>query len=341
MRFWNKILTSVVAVSMLGWEPQCSGSKAYQSYDTWNDTEVLNQPNTEIKENLDIREKENLTKKALSICLETDENSFTHNKVLESVTDPNNTILELPLSQLFERYWNRSHPLVVRWIKRDFMSLLWKDWIEDLSDKIPQKLSPRAEKITSDTQYEAWDTLRFALINPFLEWAFPKYLSDQLKEDWFQSFSDLDSKEITKRIKNKNQNIKENTDKKTDFVYDIVVKKIPTWECALAIYRDWELFMATYVSVWLNSRKTNTWQFKVLRANPYYFSRKYKSPMSDCLYYDEKWCWVHQGRVNKWPASHWCVREPWVYADISYSLIYPVIKKKDRVDVFISKNLYK
>ena len=45
------------------------------------------------------------TKKQVSICLETDnENLFTHKRVLESVTDPENTVLEFPLSQLFQKY---------------------------------------------------------------------------------------------------------------------------------------------------------------------------------------------------------------------------------------------
>jgi hypothetical protein len=34
---------------------------------------------------------------------------------LETITDPNNAVLELPLSQLFQKYWNRPHPLAVRW----------------------------------------------------------------------------------------------------------------------------------------------------------------------------------------------------------------------------------
>jgi hypothetical protein len=229
------------------------------------------------------------TNKEISVCLTTDdENSFTYKKALESISDPENTTLEFPVSPLFKKYWNRPHPLAVRWIKKDFRALLWKDWIEDLSAEIPQKLSHRAEKVTSDTQYEVWDTIRFQLINPSLKWVFPKYLSDQLKEDWLQTFSDPDSVEVKKRIENKNQNIKKWNDKKSDFIYDIVVKKLPTWEWVLALYRNWELFMSTYVSIWLpvvwtkywkRSAKTKRWQFKMIKEDPYYYSRKYKSPM--------------------------------------------------------------
>jgi hypothetical protein len=45
------------------------------------------------------------TEKQISLCLETDTpESFTSREVLESVKDPENTVLELPLSQLFKKY---------------------------------------------------------------------------------------------------------------------------------------------------------------------------------------------------------------------------------------------
>jgi hypothetical protein len=267
---------------------------------------------------------------------------------LESVTDPENTVLEFPLSQLFQKYWNRPHPLAVRWVKRDFRALLWSNWIETLKSRIPQKLSPRAEKITSDTQYEAWDTLRFQLINQSLKWVFPKYLSDQLKEDWFQSFSDPDSSVVARKVaenkwKKKTTNDKE---KKSDFIYDIVVKGLPSWKSALALYRDWELFMATYVSIWLpvvwtkywkRSAKTKRWQFKMIKEDPYYYSRKYKSPMPCWINFDEWWFWFHQWNVTWFPASHGCVRQPWIRA----SVLFSSVKDANRWDVFIDKNLYK
>jgi hypothetical protein len=70
-------------------------------------TEIENLPErvpdiSEIPTVLEIQED---TKKSVSICLNTDsEESFTHTKVLESVTDPRNTVLEFPLSQLFQKY---------------------------------------------------------------------------------------------------------------------------------------------------------------------------------------------------------------------------------------------
>lgn len=269
--------------------------------------------------------------KDLAICLETDQNSHTHTGVLESVNDPENTVLEFPVSQLFDKYGNRNHPLAVSWVSKTFRSLLGKWWIE--SSTIPQKLKHRSGWITSETRYEIWDTIRFALINPELKWSFPQILSDQLKEDWFQTFSDSNLLPSKKEeiLGFNNENIE-----KSDFTYDIVVKKLPSWKSALALYRDWELFMATYVSVGLNSRKTKTWQFKVLSKNPYYFSKKYKSPMPDWLQFDAWWFWFHQWNVTWYPASHGCVRLPGLYAAAMYSLT----KTSPDIDVFISKNLY-
>jgi len=347
MWIWSKALTSAISLSMLVSSSKCSVNTLPNPFDIKPENlENVEPNNLEIPEIPNILELQESTNKEISVCLMTDnEESFTHTKVLESITDPRNTVLEFPLSQLFQKYWNRPHPLAVRWIDKNLTSLLWEHWIEELSDSISQKLSPRSEKITSETVYETWDTLRFSLIDPLLQWVFPQNLSQQLKEDWFETFSDSDASDLSKKIK-ENQN-SENVDKKSDFVYDIVVKKLPSWEWVMGLYRDWELFMATYVSVWLNSRKTKTWQFEVLWTNPYYFSRKYKSPMSGWVYYDEWWRWFHQGKVRsrikdwkvmRWvPASHGCIRLPSVYALALYSLV----KGKKHVDVFISKNLYK
>lgn len=341
MWLWNKILTSIVSMYMLAWTSECSTNTTTSKSITVEPEkmEVLATENN-VLELPNVSKVQKKTKKQISVCLKTDdENSFTHKKVLESITDPENTVLEFPLSQLFQKYWTRPHPLAVRWVKKNFRSLLWSNWIETLNNRIPQKLSPRTEKITSDTEYDVRDTLRFQLINQSLKWVFPKYLSDQLKEDWFQSFSDPDSSTIAKRIANAKWKKKASNSKETkpDFIYDIVVKWLPSWKSALALYRDWELFMATYVSVWLNSRKTKTWQFEILGKNAYYYSRKYKSPMPDWVNFDEWWFWFHQWNVTWFPASHWCVRQPWIRA----SVLFSSVKDANRGDVFIDKNLYK
>ncbi len=326
MNFWSKILTSIVAMSTLSWNPQCPNTKADTSTPTYS--EVVYPYNWEIKENSVIQKQQKSTKRDISICLETDENTFTHKKVLESITDPNNTILEFPLSQLFEKYWNRPHPLAVKWIKRNFRALLWKDWIENLSSEISQKLSHRIEKINSDTQYEIGDTIRFQLINSQLKWEFSDCLADQLKQYWFEEYSDPDAKNL--------KSLEKNNKLKNDFIYDVVIKRLESWKSALALYRNWKIYMTTYVSVGLNSRKTRVWQFKILKSNPYYYSRKYKSPMSEWLEFDEWWFWLHQWNVTWYPASHWCVRQPWIHSSILYSLL----KDLKNCDVFIDKKLY-
>lgn len=341
MWFWNKILTSIVSMSMLAWASGCSADSKTSSLGVEsNIAQNLDSMGTNTLSFPNLLEIKNWTNKEVSICLEPDdENSYTYKKVLESITNPENTTLEFPLSPLFKKYWDRVHPLVVSWVNKDFRALLWKDWIENLSDSIPQKLSPRTEEITSDTKYEIWDTLRFPLINPLLQWAFPKKLSEQLKEDWFQTFSDPEASEIEKRA------LEGLTDwdssEKTDFIYDIVVKKLPSWKSALALYRDWELFMATYASVWLNSKKTVMWQHEIIKKDAYKRSKAHhNAPMPYGLNF-YGWYWTHQWDVTWKPASHGCVRQPGVYALVSYSLIAPLVKNKKHVDVFIDKNLYK
>lgn len=322
----NFLFVGVTASTLLGWASKCSDDIATPTDQT--DPKIENVDNL-FKANpkiLSIIEKKQDVKKELSICLEPDQNSHTHTNILESIVDPENTVLEFPVDQLFNKYGNRAHPLAVSWVSRNFKSLLWKWWIEET--KIPQKLNHRSEWITSETKYEVGDTIRFTLINPALKGQFSQTLSNQLQEDWFTTFSDTDwSISI---------NANKKADEKPDFVYDIVVKSLPTWESALALYRDWKLFMATYVSVGLRSRKTKTWQFKVLNKNPYYYSRKYKSPMPDWLQFDEWWFWFHQWVVTKRPASHGCVRLPGLYAAAMYSLT----KSSPDIDVFISNNLY-
>lgn len=272
-------------------------------------------------ERLDSIQKEsNSVKNQISLCLNTDNpKSFTHTKVLETIPDFDNPILEFPLSQLYKTYWNnKNHPLVAPWVNRNFQALLWVRWAE--LSTIPQKLAKRDETIQHTTRYSINDTLRFSLKNYKLEWVFPDYLSDQLKESGFETFSNPDSEKITEKNRESRQTSlsEENENQKSDFIYDIAIKSLPDWKSALAVYRDWKLFMTTYVSVWLKNRKTKTWQFEIIWKMPYYRSRKYKSPMPYWLNFDLWWFFLHQWNVSWNPASHWCVRLPWVYASILY-----------------------
>lgn len=344
MWFWDRILTPIFSAAILFWTPKCSVTVEANQFkakaEMLENVEENNISTPKIPNMLEIKKK---SQKQISVCLTTDDkNSFTHKRVLERISDPNNTILEFPLSQLYKKYWDHDHPLVVRGLKRDFRTLLWKDWIEKLMVRTKQKLNSRTEKITSDTKYEVWDTIRFLLINPLLKDDFKQYLSDQLKEEWFEEFIDPDASIINKIINKKSKNGSKNS----NFIYDIVVKKVPSWRDALAVYRNWKLFMATYASIWKNKYKTRSWkwvdprtklwQYKIIKKDPYKRSIKHNdAPMSFGLNY-YWWYWIHQWNVTWYPASHWCVRIPWIYSDMLYSLV----KDTKSVDVFISKNLY-
>ena len=222
---------------------------------------------------------------------------------------------------------------------------------------IPQKLNPRQNDITSETNYEVWDTLCFRPIDSRLVGVFPTYLEDQLKEDWFETFYDKDSllvnapKEEDKQRKRNPDNISYWDDGNEDigeelnnpYIYDIVVKSLPWWKSALALYRNGKLFMATYVSVWTSGRKSVTWQFEIISANPYKRSIKYEnSPMPLALQI-VWWYYFHQWNVTGGPLSHWCIRMPWVYVDLMYSAIRYMVKNEEypNIDVYIDKNLYK
>ena len=246
----------IISASILGCNPWNKDVKP-EDFE-WDSEKVENEAS--LPKNDDLSEVQEWTKKENSICLTPDqENSFTHTKALEQISETENTVLEYPLGQLFQRYEDRPHPFRVSWVGKNFEALLWKNWIERLLSETPQKLTVRQEEITSDTNYEINDTLRFPLINPLLKDDFPQNLSDQLKEEWFEKFSDSNfSDDADKMLDKTDQN---NDNKKSDFIYDIVVKRAPSWKSALALYRNGKLFMATYASVWLNDRRTKTWQF--------------------------------------------------------------------------------
>lgn len=339
MWFKNKLFATIVSISLVNW---CSedGSKANN---IWSIPKESSLPATNIQQksnNHKTMQLEGISwtqKKAnqeICVCLETDgQNSFTHTKVLENVNNPHNTILEFPISQLFKKYWDNDHPLSVSWVDKNFRALLWRNWVENL--KVPQKFKSRKWWITSDTNYEIWDTIRFQLINPLLKWAFPETLSEQLKEEWFQTFSDTNSSIIVNKSSKSLDGFY--SKKSKNFTYDIVVKKLPSWRYALALYRDWNLFMATYASVGINNdeKRTVTWQFNILKKEPYKRSYKYdNAPMPEALKF-YKGFYIHQWNVTQYPASHWCIRIPGVYASILYSLV------KDHTVIYIDKNLNK
>jgi hypothetical protein len=67
--------------------------------------EIIESEVSDISELPVLSKVQNNTKNQIFIILKTDdENSFTHTNTLETITDPNNAVLELPLSQLFQKY---------------------------------------------------------------------------------------------------------------------------------------------------------------------------------------------------------------------------------------------
>ena len=327
----NKLLTAIVSMSVINWCSEFSSKADSVNLKSENKSELVWQeilqdseiPDiTQFQEILEIKD---TTNRQIFVCLDTDENSYTHTGVLESIKNPENTVLELPIAQLFQKYWDKPHPLAMSWVWKDFQALLGKWWIEEID--LPQKLKQRAEKITSKTKYEMGDTLRFPLLTQSLEWIFPNTLAEQLKEDWFDTFVDVDWS---------GSKLEDDDMENSEFEYDIVIKKIPTWEWALALYRNWKLFMTTYVSLWLRSRRTVVWQYEVLWKYPYKRSRKYgNSPMPLALNFFKGW-FIHQWDVTRYRASHWCSRTPGSYQCVLHSLL----KNKKHTDIFISKKLY-
>lgn len=261
-------------------------------------------------------------KNQIFVCLVADEeNSFTHTKVLESIENPENTVLELPIAQLFQTYWDREHPLYVKWVSKNFRALVWKNGLEK---NLQQSFSTHKSKVTTETAYLIDDTLRFSLINPKIKDDFSEDLRDQLQEPGFEWFSD-------------SENPKNDDTENAEPYYDIVVKKVPSGRSALALYKNWKLFMATYVSIWLNSNPTRMWQFQIGWSDAYKRSIKYDDAAMPFALNYSWWYFFHQWNVTWNPASHWCVRLPWVYASVLYSLV----KNKPHTDVFICKDLYK
>lgn len=345
---WIKksVLTTAIWAMIITGCPDSSGNNSDANKDIFEHTK------SEIIHKTPLVYLQDMVNNQTFLCLNTDsEDSYTHKNVLEAVSDPENTVLEYPISQLFQKYWNskKSHPLYVSWVSKTFKSLLWSNWLEEVSSNIDQKLNSRKAPISSWTAYEIWDTLRFSLIDHRLKWIFPQELSQQLQEEWFQSFSNADSLYVTEENNNlydwsfeKQSNDTYNwwpkdQDDDKDYVYDIVVKSIPGWKSALAVYRNWKLFMATYVSIWTIGRKTLTWQFKIKRREPYKRSQKYDNAAMPFWLNISWWYYFHQWNVTWTPLSHGCIRLPWVYASVLYSLT----ENEENVDVFIDKNLYK
>ena len=332
----NTVLAAAVSTAILGGADKCLAQNIWEIQSGRDSLSTIEQVEPQDSTRLGIEE---AVKSQIFVCLETDDSlSYTHTKVMEKITDPRNTVLEYPVEQLFKKYLYENkmteHPFYVSWLGKNFRALMWEGWIE--STDLPQTLNPRAGKVTSATRYEIWDTLRFYMIDPELAEEFPENLSDQLKEEWFETFSDKDSLLINNLQNTLSDWLKEG-EEKDDYIYDIVVKGLPWWKAATALYRNWKLFIAAYSSVWIPGHWTRKWQFEIIWDFPYKRSASYgNTPMPLSLKYREFY-YLHQWVVTWRPASHGCVRQKWLVMDAIYSSVH----NKKHVDVFIDKNLNK
>ena len=107
MWFWDKILASMISISMLGWNSGCDKAKIDNLETNSEKIENVELKNVSRLENKDLSNSQERTKKQISVCLDLDdENSFTHTDALEEICDPQNVVLEYPINQLFQKYWN-------------------------------------------------------------------------------------------------------------------------------------------------------------------------------------------------------------------------------------------
>lgn len=96
-------MASAISVSLFGWSPKCENAKIDNFEWDSNKIENVVSKDVSLTEKDDLSNSSETARKQISICLELDdENSFTHTNALEKVLDPQNTVLEYPVAQLFQ-----------------------------------------------------------------------------------------------------------------------------------------------------------------------------------------------------------------------------------------------
>ena len=177
------VLASVWLLQWIAWYTTSNGNHPTKDSDGIEQVDKLNQNTLSERDTPSVFEVQDSIKSQIFVCLETDdEDSFMYTKTLESIEDPENTILELPISQLFQTYRDKEHPLHVKWVSKNFRALVWRNGLET---KLPQWFSSHKWKVTNETAYLIVDTLRFSLINPKIKEDFSEDLWDQLQEPEF------------------------------------------------------------------------------------------------------------------------------------------------------------
>jgi len=108
--------------------------------------------------------------------------------------------------------------------------------------------------------------------------------------------------------------------------------KTPDWKTRnyLTFYKNWEIKIATFISLWVNDKKRKTKEFNGIKSYPYKRMRdgdhisseypeakgnrpKWGSVMAYAIRVDW-WIWIHSSNEIDWkPHSHGCIRTPLYY----------------------------
>ncbi len=181
-------------------------------------------------------------------------------------------------------------PLYMPWIRRNLWEMLWywqsDEILKKYNDIDPKKNSKKGQIPLSDL-----DKVNFPLIYDELRNYFPNKIDD-LK--------------INHKIKWK------------DLIY---ITKLENWLHSLAYYKEWKLYIATYISPGLKDKHTPEWEFKINFKEHDKRSRKYDdAPMAYAMNINW-WIYIHQWKSDWTQRSHWCVRVPWFYEQELYSTV--------------------
>lgn len=196
----------------------------------------------------------------------------------------------------------KNTPLFMDWIKRYNWEMLWygqKDLILKNYNNVDAK----------KTNLEDLEKIKFPLIYDELKNVFPNNLED-LKIEHKIKWKDL-----------------------------IFITKLENNLHALSYYKDWKLYLATYISPWAKWHETPEWEFKIEFKEIDKRSKKYDdAPMAYAMNINW-WIFMHQWNSNWTMKSHWCIRVPGLYEQ---ELFY-VVKNKTPViiDFNTNKNSWK
>ncbi len=145
---------------------------------------------------------------------------------------------------------------------------------------------PDSVEFSATKRLESKDKIRFPLIYPELEDYFPKERETLCLNESFSKYQDI----------------------KTDHL--LVVSRCENGKNALAYYERGKLKLATYVSIGKPWTKTITGSFPLKHSAIFRRSRKYKNAAMPYALHIKGGYFLHQGRSDGKPRSHWCVRVP-------------------------------